>query len=196
MCRFHDLDIVHCFSTYGQRSPINYMLHIPASALSMQASIVPNSPRRPIHKPSNPFSPSHLNFIHSLNIPAPVFSYHSLSPLSSSSSILPASFHCTTMPGDLLEGRYIRLEGESLHNFSYLFRDLHPLSTVVSGKNIKVPSWRIPACIYVSINLDSSRRWKSAIGILSSDESMSWADTVTYKFMETFRYNPGTNLFL
>lgn len=153
------------------------MLHIPASALSMQASIVPNSPRRPIHKPSNPFSPSHLNFIHSLNIPTPVFSYHSLCPLSSSSSILPASFHCTTMPGDLLEGRYIRLE-------------------VVSGKNIKVPSWRIPACIYVSINLDSSRRWKSAIGILSSDESMSWADTVTYKFMETFRYNPGTNLFL
>ncbi|KAG1862742.1 CHAT domain-containing protein [Suillus subalutaceus] len=61
------------------------------------------------------------------------------------------------MPGTL-EGRYIRLE-------------------VISGKNVKVPSERIPAGIYVSVNLESGRRWKSAIGVLSSDESITWRDT-------------------
>ncbi|KAG2364434.1 CHAT domain-containing protein [Suillus spraguei] len=59
-----------------------------------------------------------------------------------------------------LEGRYIRLE-------------------VVSGKNLTVPSERIPAGIYVSISHDSSRCWKSAIGILLSNQSTAWADTVT-----------------
>ncbi|KAG1844227.1 hypothetical protein F4604DRAFT_1960469 [Suillus subluteus] len=63
------------------------------------------------------------------------------------------------MPGSL-EGRYIRLE-------------------IISGKNLKVPSWRIPAGIHVSVNLDSSRRWKSTIGILLSDESITWCDSVT-----------------
>ncbi|KAG1823391.1 CHAT domain-containing protein [Suillus subaureus] len=63
------------------------------------------------------------------------------------------------MPGGL-EGRYIRLE-------------------VISGTNLKVPSFHIPAGIYVSVNLGSSRCWKSAIGILSSDESIAWRDTVT-----------------
>ncbi|KAG2099251.1 CHAT domain-containing protein [Suillus discolor] len=57
-----------------------------------------------------------------------------------------------------------------------MFRDL---STVISGKNLRVPSWRIPAGIYVSINVDSRRRWKSAISVLSSDESVAWGDTVT-----------------
>ncbi|KAG2094853.1 CHAT domain-containing protein [Suillus discolor] len=50
---------------------------------------------------------------------------------------------------------------------------------VISGKNLQVPSWRIPAGIYVSINVDSRRRWKSAISVLSSDESVAWGDTVT-----------------
>ncbi|KAG2041184.1 hypothetical protein BDR03DRAFT_979626 [Suillus americanus] len=63
------------------------------------------------------------------------------------------------MPGSL-EGQYIRLE-------------------VISGKNLKVPSQRIPAGIYVSINPQSSRRWKSTIGVLSSDESIAWRDAVT-----------------
>ncbi|KAG1797950.1 CHAT domain-containing protein [Suillus subaureus] len=63
------------------------------------------------------------------------------------------------MPGGS-EGRYIRLE-------------------VISGTNLGVPSLHIPAGIYVSVNLGSSRRWKSAIGILSSDESIAWRDTVT-----------------
>ncbi|KAG1873975.1 CHAT domain-containing protein [Suillus subluteus] len=50
---------------------------------------------------------------------------------------------------------------------------------VINGKNIKVPSGRIPAGIYVSIDVDSNRRWKSAISVLSSDESVAWGDTVT-----------------
>ncbi|KAG1717529.1 hypothetical protein EDD22DRAFT_856103 [Suillus occidentalis] len=33
--------------------------------------------------------------------------------------------------------------------------------------------------IYVLINDDSQRRWKSAIGVLSSDRSVEWGDTVT-----------------
>ncbi|KAG2034105.1 CHAT domain-containing protein [Suillus americanus] len=63
------------------------------------------------------------------------------------------------MPGNL-EERYIRLE-------------------VIIGKNLRVPSWRFPAGIYVSINVDSQKRWKSAISVLSSDESVAWGNTVT-----------------
>ncbi|KAG2094849.1 CHAT domain-containing protein [Suillus discolor] len=63
------------------------------------------------------------------------------------------------MPGSS-ESRYIRVE-------------------VIGGKNLHVPSWRIPAGIYVSINVDSRRRWKSAISVLSSDKSVAWGDTVT-----------------
>ncbi|KAG1841934.1 CHAT domain-containing protein [Suillus subalutaceus] len=63
------------------------------------------------------------------------------------------------MPGSL-EGRYIKLE-------------------VIGGKNLKGPSGRIPAGIYISINVDTRRRWKSAIRVLSSDESVAWGDTVT-----------------
>ncbi|KAG1837231.1 CHAT domain-containing protein [Suillus subalutaceus] len=59
-----------------------------------------------------------------------------------------------------LEGRYIRLE-------------------IISGKILKVPSLRIPAGVHVSVNLDSSRRWKSTIGVLLSDESITWRDSVT-----------------
>ncbi|KAG1854982.1 CHAT domain-containing protein [Suillus subalutaceus] len=63
------------------------------------------------------------------------------------------------MPGSL-ESRYVRLE-------------------VISGKNLQVPSERIPAGIYISVNVDSQRRWKSAISVLSSDRSVVWSDTVT-----------------
>ncbi|KAG2094838.1 uncharacterized protein F5147DRAFT_819613 [Suillus discolor] len=58
------------------------------------------------------------------------------------------------------ESRYIRLEGESL-------------------RTTFVPSCRIPAGIYVSINVDSRRRWKSPISVLSSDKSVVWGNTVT-----------------
>ncbi|KAG1758757.1 hypothetical protein EDD22DRAFT_972023 [Suillus occidentalis] len=50
---------------------------------------------------------------------------------------------------------------------------------VISGKHLKVPSWRMPAGIYVSINIGSQKRWKSAISVLSFEESVVWGDTVT-----------------
>ncbi|KIK37570.1 hypothetical protein CY34DRAFT_810181 [Suillus luteus UH-Slu-Lm8-n1] len=59
-----------------------------------------------------------------------------------------------------IKGRYIRLE-------------------VIGGINLQAPSERIPAGVYVSINLDSSSRWKSATRVLSSDKSVAWADDVT-----------------
>ncbi|KAG1809161.1 CHAT domain-containing protein [Suillus subaureus] len=63
------------------------------------------------------------------------------------------------MPGNS-ETRYIRLE-------------------IINGNYLRVPSERIPAGIYVSINVDSRRCWKSAIKVLSSDRSVVWGDIVT-----------------
>ncbi|KAG2133464.1 CHAT domain-containing protein [Suillus cothurnatus] len=63
------------------------------------------------------------------------------------------------MPGSL-EERYIRLE-------------------VMSGRNLQVPSGRMPAGVYVSIIVDSWGCWKSAISVLSSDKSVVWGNTVT-----------------
>ncbi|KAG1877452.1 hypothetical protein F4604DRAFT_1924080 [Suillus subluteus] len=51
--------------------------------------------------------------------------------------------------------------------------------TVISGKNLQVPSQRIPAGIYISIIIDSRRRWRSSVQVLSSEESVVWGDTVT-----------------
>ncbi|KAG2029055.1 hypothetical protein BDR03DRAFT_976094, partial [Suillus americanus] len=68
-------------------------------------------------------------------------------------------FHPTITPGSW-EGQSIRLE-------------------VISGKNIKVPSQRMPAGIYIFLNIDPRRHWKSTIGVLSSDESVAWGETVT-----------------
>ncbi|KAG2337946.1 hypothetical protein BDR05DRAFT_952299 [Suillus weaverae] len=50
---------------------------------------------------------------------------------------------------------------------------------VISGKNLNVPSCRLPAGIYISINVDSRRHWKSTISVLSSEKSAAWGDTVT-----------------
>ncbi|KAG1721932.1 hypothetical protein EDD22DRAFT_974658 [Suillus occidentalis] len=50
---------------------------------------------------------------------------------------------------------------------------------VISGKNLKVPFQRVPAGIYVSINIDSQRLWKSTTGVLSSENSVAWGDAVT-----------------
>ncbi|KIK45370.1 hypothetical protein CY34DRAFT_801730 [Suillus luteus UH-Slu-Lm8-n1] len=50
---------------------------------------------------------------------------------------------------------------------------------VISGKNLQVPSQRVPAGIYVSINVDSQRLWKSTTGVLSSENSVAWGDAVT-----------------
>ncbi|KAG1857716.1 CHAT domain-containing protein [Suillus subalutaceus] len=49
---------------------------------------------------------------------------------------------------------------------------------VINGKDIRVPSWRMPAGIYISINVNSWRHWKSTISVLSSDESVAWGNTV------------------
>ncbi|KAG2138217.1 hypothetical protein BD769DRAFT_1773521 [Suillus cothurnatus] len=56
---------------------------------------------------------------------------------------------------------------------------------VISGRNLEVPSDRIPAGIYISFNINSSRRWKSAIRVLSFDKSIAWGDTATlYKSLD------------
>ncbi|KAG0700375.1 hypothetical protein DFH29DRAFT_932256, partial [Suillus ampliporus] len=60
-----------------------------------------------------------------------------------------------------LEGQYIRLE-------------------VISGKNLTVPSERILAGIYMSISVESSRHWRSAVRVLSSDRFVAWSDTMTF----------------
>ncbi|KAG1823403.1 uncharacterized protein BJ212DRAFT_1324005 [Suillus subaureus] len=77
-------------------------------------------------------------------------------------SMLPAvhrSFHPAITPSSW-EGQSIRLE-------------------VISGKNLKVPSKRIPAGIYTFICVDPRRPWKSINGVLSSDESVLRGETVT-----------------
>ncbi|KAG1862351.1 CHAT domain-containing protein [Suillus tomentosus] len=50
---------------------------------------------------------------------------------------------------------------------------------VMRGKNLDVPSFRIPVGIYVSIFIDSKRCWKSTVGELLSDSSVAWNDAVT-----------------
>jgi hypothetical protein len=75
--------------------------------------------------------------------------------------------------------RYIRLDGESLHIIPSSGSNPHALSTVISGKNLQVPSQRVPAGIYVSIGIDSQRLWKSTTGVLSSENSVAWGDAVT-----------------
>ncbi|KAG1886016.1 hypothetical protein F4604DRAFT_1951437 [Suillus subluteus] len=74
-------------------------------------------------------------------------------------------FVAVIMPGSL-ERQYIRIE-------------------VISGKNIQVPSRRMPAGIYVFIDIDSRRRWKSAIRALSSEVSVVWGDAVTLSSHES-----------
>ncbi|KAG2040928.1 CHAT domain-containing protein [Suillus americanus] len=105
------------------------------------------------------FSPSQLNSINSPHIPTPVFPSHSFRPPLSPSSILVILLHPTIMPSSS-ESRYIRLK-------------------VINGKNLQVPSMRIPASIYVTINVDSTRRWKSALKVLSSKRLVAWGDAVT-----------------
>ncbi|KAG2142431.1 CHAT domain-containing protein [Suillus clintonianus] len=50
---------------------------------------------------------------------------------------------------------------------------------IISAQNPEIPSNRIPAGIYVSIDVDSRRCWKSAVKVLSSDNSVAWGDAVT-----------------
>ncbi|KAG1812523.1 uncharacterized protein BJ212DRAFT_1483137 [Suillus subaureus] len=50
---------------------------------------------------------------------------------------------------------------------------------IISINNLQVPLKSIPAGIYITINIGSRRRWKSAIKVLSSNKSVAWGDTVT-----------------
>ncbi|KAG2139385.1 CHAT domain-containing protein [Suillus cothurnatus] len=68
------------------------------------------------------------------------------------------------MPG-ILEGQYIRLE-------------------LIRINNLPLPSERIPAGFCVSINVDSTRRWKSAIRVVSSDKSEVLGDVVILSLRE------------
>ncbi|KAG1806453.1 uncharacterized protein HD556DRAFT_1532515 [Suillus plorans] len=52
-------------------------------------------------------------------------------------------------------------------------------SHFINGKNIRVPSKHIPAGIYISVKVDSQRRRKSAISVLSSNKSVAWGNTMT-----------------
>ncbi|KAG1844816.1 CHAT domain-containing protein [Suillus subalutaceus] len=63
------------------------------------------------------------------------------------------------------EGRYIRLE-------------------LIRVNDLPLPSERIPAGFYVSINVDSRRRWKSPVRVLSSDESEVLGDIVILSLCE------------
>ncbi|KAG2134118.1 CHAT domain-containing protein [Suillus clintonianus] len=56
---------------------------------------------------------------------------------------------------------------------------------IIGAKNLRDPSKRVPAGIYVSIDVDSRRRWKSAISVLSSDGSVAWGDTMTLSSHES-----------
>ncbi|KAG2344406.1 hypothetical protein BDR05DRAFT_999166 [Suillus weaverae] len=70
----------------------------------------------------------------------------------------PILLHRTIMPGSL-EGQYIRLE-------------------LIRINDLPLPSERIPAGFYVSINVDSKRHWKSPVRVVSSDESEVLGDIV------------------
>jgi hypothetical protein len=87
-------------------------------------------------------------------------------------------FRPTTTRGSSAS-QYIRVKSRSLHIILFPVHDPDILSKVISAKNLQVPSERIPAGISISINVDSQRHWKSTIGVLSSEKSVVWGDTVT-----------------
>ncbi|KAG2033621.1 hypothetical protein BDR03DRAFT_967068 [Suillus americanus] len=58
---------------------------------------------------------------------------------------------------------------------SYSFCGPHTLS----GNNLQVHSQRIPAGIYISVNINSKRCWKTAIKVSSSHKYVVWGDIVT-----------------
>ncbi|KAG1775553.1 CHAT domain-containing protein [Suillus placidus] len=80
----------------------------------------------------------------------PIFFYPSFHPPLSPSSIL-IMRHSTIVPGSW-EGQYIRLE-------------------LISANHLPVPSRRTPAGIYVSIDIDSKRHWKSPVRAPLTDDS-------------------------
>ncbi|KAG1731583.1 hypothetical protein EDB19DRAFT_1912490 [Suillus lakei] len=89
------------------------------------------------------------------------------------------------MPG-ILEGHYVKLEEKSLH---ITFVSIHDLTLYPQSSAQRVfkslRSAYPQAYTYRSINIDSGRDWKSAIKVLSSDESVAWGDTVTLSSHES-----------
>ncbi|KAG2038421.1 hypothetical protein BDR03DRAFT_954745 [Suillus americanus] len=84
---------------------------------------------------------------------------HSQSPYLPSSSA-PHSTHRSAHPrSSFWEGQYIRLE-------------------LIRVNDLPLPSRRIPAGIFVTINGDWKRRWKSAVRVPSSDDSEMLGDIV------------------
>ncbi|KAG2111892.1 hypothetical protein BD769DRAFT_1778846 [Suillus cothurnatus] len=71
------------------------------------------------------------------------------------------------MPGSW-EGRYIRLQ-------------------LIRINDLPLPSERIPAGFYVSINIDSKRRWKSPVRVISSDKSDVLGDIVILSLHEVLK---------
>jgi hypothetical protein len=127
-------------------------------------------------------SPSRLSSIDSPHIPTTVFPSHSsIHHSADRSAHLPSSSFCSiAAPCRLAQNADISgLKASSFLSLSYLSHDPNTLFTVINGKNLQVPSDRIPAGIYVSIDVDWRRRWKSTIGVLSADESVAWGNTVT-----------------
>ncbi|KAG1773740.1 CHAT domain-containing protein [Suillus placidus] len=107
------------------------------------------------------FSPSQPNSIHS---PTPSLSAHP-PPSPTTHSQIPMlrvvrRLFRPTITRSSFANQYVRLE-------------------IISGKNLQVPSLRIPAGIYISTNVDSQKRWKSLIKVLSSEQSVVWGNTVT-----------------
>ncbi|KAG2040931.1 hypothetical protein BDR03DRAFT_1007702 [Suillus americanus] len=98
-----------------------------------------------------------------------------------------SSYSAVSLGGLVTEDRLARRKrdlGVKYPNLTFVSLDESDINltwdgNVVSGKNLQVPSQRIPAGIYVAINVDSRRRWKSALKVLSSEESAVWGDTVT-----------------
>ncbi|KAG1775489.1 CHAT domain-containing protein [Suillus placidus] len=84
---------------------------------------------------------------------------HSFRPPLGPFSILVILLHSTIMPGSC-EGQCIRLE-------------------LIRLNDLPLPSDRIPAGFYVSVNVDLRRRWKSPVRVLSSDEAELLGDVVT-----------------
>ncbi|KAG2089830.1 CHAT domain-containing protein [Suillus cothurnatus] len=125
---------------------------------------MPNSPRQcgntlPISLP--PSSPP----IHSVHHPA-----HP-----QSSSFCSIATPCWVAQDADISG----LKASPFLSLSYLSHVAHTLFTVLNGKNLQVPSDRIPAGIYVSIDVDWRTRWKSTISVLSADKSVAWGEIVT-----------------
>ncbi|KAG2067245.1 hypothetical protein BDR04DRAFT_877027 [Suillus decipiens] len=65
------------------------------------------------------------------------------------------------------KGQDIKLEGELLHTTFVSVSYPHSIYSI-GVNNLRVPSTCIPASIYTCVIVESTRRWKSIIGVLSS----------------------------